>query len=124
MAEKKKILIVDDDSFLIDIYSRKFVSGGFDVDIALGGEEAIKKIKEKKPDILLLDIVMPGMDGLELLKRLNEEKIGEGIVRVVLSNQSQPLDVEKAAELGVDGYVVKASNTPSEVLAKVMEIIK
>ena len=124
MAEKKKILIVDDDKFLLDIYSLKFKSGGFEVDTAFGGEEAIKKIKESKPDILLLDIVMPGMDGIEALQKIKSEKIDGGMNIIILSNQSQQSDIDKATELGVEGYIIKASSTPSEVLEKVKNIIK
>lgn len=124
MSAGKKILIVDDDKFLLDIYSLKFKSGGFEVDTAFGGEDALKKIREDAPDILLLDIVMPGMDGIEVLQTIRGEKIGSGMTIIILSNQSQQSDVDKATALGVDGYIIKASSTPSEVLAKVKEIIK
>ncbi len=123
MVSKKKILIVDDDKFLLDIYSLKFVAGGYEVNTAFNGEEALKKLKESKPDVLLLDIVMPGMDGIEVLGKLKDEKIS-GFKKIILSNQSQQSDVDKATAFGVDGYIVKASATPSEVLAKVNEIIK
>jgi two-component system, OmpR family, alkaline phosphatase synthesis response regulator PhoP len=123
MSNPKHILIVDDDKFLLDIYSLKFSNMGYEVDIAFGGEEAIKKIKENKPDILLLDIVMPGMDGIEVLKRIRDEGLEEGLIRIVLSNQSQPADVDKATALDVDCYIIKASNTPSEVVAKVNEYL-
>jgi len=124
MAGKKKILIVDDDKFLLDIYSLKFKSDGFEVDTAFGGEEAIKKIAESKPDILLLDIVMPSMDGIETLEKIKAAKLDEGMNIVILSNQSQQSDIDRATALGVDGYIIKASSTPSEVLGKVKSIIK
>lgn len=124
MSASKKILIVDDDKFLLDIYSLKFKSGGFEIDTAFGGEDALKKIREAAPDILLLDIVMPGMDGIEVLKKIKDEKIGGGMTIIILSNQSQQSDIDKATALGVDGYIIKASSTPSEVLVKVKDIIK
>jgi two-component system, OmpR family, alkaline phosphatase synthesis response regulator PhoP len=118
----KKILIVDDDKFLLDIYSLKFNEGGYDVDVAFSGAEALEKIKKEKPDILLLDIVMPEMDGLELLKKMHEEGLNKDIKCVVLSNQSQQSDMDTADEYGACGYIVKASSTPSEVLSKVKKI--
>lgn len=124
MSASKKILIVDDDKFLLDIYSLKFKSGGFEIDTAFDGEDALKKIREAAPDILLLDIVMPGMDGIEVLKKIKDEKIGGGMTIIILSNQSQQSDIDKATALGVDGYIIKASSTPSEVLVKVKDIIK
>lgn len=123
MVSKKKILIVDDDKFLLDIYSLKFVAGGYEVNTAFNGEEALTKLKANKPDVLLLDIVMPGMDGIEVLGKLKDEKIS-GFKTIILSNQSQQSDVDKATAFGVDGYIIKASATPSEVLAKVNAIIK
>jgi len=123
MVSKKKILIVDDDKFLLDIYSLKFVAGGYEVDTAFGGEEAIKKLKENKPSVLLLDIIMPVMDGIEVLGKIRDEKLS-GFKTIILSNQSGQADVDKAMDLGVDGYIIKASSTPSEVLAKVNSIVK
>lgn len=123
MVSKKKILIVDDDKFLLDIYSLKFVAGGYEVNTAFNGEEALTKLKASKPDVLLLDIVMPGMDGIEVLGKLKDEKIA-GFKIIILSNQSQQSDVDKATAFGVDGYIIKASATPSEVLAKVNAIVK
>lgn len=118
------VLIVDDDEFLLDIYSRKFKEAGVSVEVALGGEEALEKIKANDFDIVLLDIVMPGMDGLSLLEKIKKDNLAENTRLIVLSNQGQPTDIEKAKVYDIDGYIVKASTVPSEVLEKVLEIAK
>ena len=104
------------------MYSIKFSERGFVVEVAGDGPMALAKIDAGlKPDICLVDIVMPEMDGFELIQRLKERKI-EGKI-IVLSNLGQKEDVEKGLSLGADGYIVKASATPSEVVNKVLEIV-
>lgn len=121
---KKKVLIVDDDKFLLDMYTVKFGENGFDVVAALGSLEALAKIKEGVgPDAVLLDVVMPAMDGFELLATIKRDKLALGSKMIILSNLGQPSDIDKGKELGADGYIVKANSTPSEVVAKVKEII-
>ena len=120
----KKVLIVDDDKFLLDMYSVKFKKFGFEVDTALGGQEVLSKLREgATPEILLLDVVMPSMDGLELLEHIRKEKFVPNAMIIILSNQNQPADIEKANKLGIAGYIVKASSIPSEVVNEVMKII-
>lgn len=124
MEVKKKILIIDDDSFLLDMYALKFHQSNFEVTTALGPEQALEKLHLGfAPDIILLDIVMPVMDGFELMEKMNEEKLAPGAVRVVLSNRGQPSDIARGESLGAAGYIVKASSTPAEVIDKVNSII-
>ncbi len=124
MEVKKKILIIDDDSFLLDMYALKFHQSNFDVTTSLGSEQALEKLHlGLNPDIILLDIVMPVMDGFELMEKMNEEKLAPGAIRVVLSNRGQPSDIARGESLGAAGYIVKASSTPSEVIDKVNSII-
>ena len=121
--EVKKILIVDDDKFLLDMYSLKFSEHGFQVEVAFSGAEALKKIDGGfQPDICLVDIIMPAMDGFQLIMELKERKVSDKSALVVLSNLGQKDDIDKALGLGVDGYIIKASATPSEVVSKVMDI--
>ncbi|PIP86985.1 response regulator [Candidatus Campbellbacteria bacterium CG22_combo_CG10-13_8_21_14_all_36_13] len=124
-GEKYKILIVDDDKFLLDIYTVKFREFGFDIDTAMSGQEALDKLKAgaKKFNVLLLDMVMPIMGGLELLAEVKKQKLDDGLVIIVLTNQGQPEDIKKAQEYDVDGYIVKATSIPSEVLAEVKQIV-
>ena len=122
-GEKRKILIVDDDSFLLDMYALKFSQNNFDVYTADNGVSAIQKLKEGlKPDILLMDIIMPEMDGFEMLEKINSGKLSEDSVKVFLSNKGQQVDIDQGNSLGASGYIVKANSTPAEVIDQVIEI--
>lgn len=123
--KKYSLLIVDDDKFLLDMYSLKFGKSGFDVQTAVGSLQALKLLRDgQKPDIIILDIVMPAMDGLELLAAIRKERLSPSSIIIMLTNQSQSSDIDKAKALGVDGYIVKATTIPSEVVTEVMDIIK
>lgn len=123
--KKTKVLITDDDTFLLDMYALKFKKSGFDVNIATNGMEAMNKIKGGfLANILLVDVVMPEMDGFELVEKIRNENLLPDAVIVMLTNQSQESDIEKAKKLKVHGYIVKASSVPSEVVAEVESIYK
>lgn len=122
--ENKKILLVDDDEFLLDMYSKKFKEAGFYIDTAFDGRQGLQKLKEDDFDLLLLDLVMPDIDGLELLETIKEEGIRQELIVIVLSNQGTNESIDKVKEIGVDGYIIKANTVPSEVLEKVKKIIK
>lgn len=124
MDQKLKIFIVDDDVFLLDMYALKFNQSGFEVDTALGPIKALEKIHNNYvPDVMILDIVMPEMDGFELLEKMKEENLIPNTIKVVLSNRGQQSDIVRGQSLGAAGYIVKANSTPSEVVLKVTEII-
>jgi len=124
MTGKTKILIIDDDKFLLDMYSIKFKEYDFDINTAFNGVEVLDKLKDGlAPDVILMDIVMPGMDGFELLKNIKDNKLAQGSKIIILSNIGQDEDIEKGKKLGADGYIVKASATPTEVVEKVKKII-
>ena len=122
--EQVKILIVDDDRFLLDMYTLKFKEQGYEVTSALGSIDALDKLSNGlAPHVILLDVVMPAMDGFEFLQKIKNDNLAEGTKVVILSNLGQQSDIEKGKELGADGYIVKASATPSEVVEKVREYI-
>lgn len=117
------MLIVDDDKFLLNMYSIKFNKNNFDVDSAVTGEEALKKIKEGcNPDIILLDVVMPGMDGFDVLNNLRKDEKNSNMMIIMLTNQGQLADIEKAKKFNVNGYIIKATTIPSEVVEEVSRI--
>lgn len=121
--EKTKIMLVDDDSFLLDMYSLKFKKADLDVTVVSSSINALDKLRAGETyDIVVLDIIMPGMDGIELLENIRKEKLCPEAVVVMLTNQ--PDEVDKAKDLGVAGYIVKATTIPSEVVDQVVSIYK
>lgn len=117
------ILLVDDDSFLRDMYATKFKESGHEVDTAASGEDGIKKVQEKNFDAVLLDMVMPGIDGIEFLESVLSEKKPDAKTKfIVLSNQSEESDKTAAEKAGAHGYIVKAESIPSDVVKKVESI--
>lgn len=121
-----RIFMIDDDKFLLDLYSMKFKNAGHDVSVFSGGEEVLKELRkgEKPPNAILLDVIMPGMDGLSVLATIQKEKLAAGSKIIVLSNQGAESDIEKAKALGAHGYIIKASAIPSEVLAQTVALLE
>lgn len=121
------VYLVDDDRFLLDLYAVKFKNAGHEVTLFSGGEEllaALRKEGAAAPDVILLDIIMPGMTGFETLEALRKENLAKNARIIFLSNQGQDSDLEKAKQLGADGYIIKASAIPSEVYAEAIRIIE
>lgn len=120
---KPKIVLIDDDQFIAEMYVLKFKESGFEIETAEDAKTGLKKIKEFAPDVVLLDIVMPTMDGLEALREI--KKSGDQKPKVILlTNLGQQEDVEKGMSLGADGYIIKADFTPSEVMEKVKSLLE
>lgn len=115
----KKILIVEDDKFLRELIIQKVTNEGFDVAKAIDGEEGIKKIKEEKPDLVLLDLILPGIDGFEVLSRMKEDPALSSIPVIILSNLGQKEDIDKGMKLGAIDYLIKAHFTPGEIIEKI-----
>jgi CheY-like chemotaxis protein len=123
MADIKTILLVEDDKFLVDMYSRKFTDSGYAVVTASNGKEALALIKAKKPDLVLMDVVMPELDGLETLKIIKSDATLKDLPVIMLTNLGQKEEVEGALALGAADYLIKAHFTPTEVANKVKEFI-
>lgn len=122
-----RVYLVDDDRFLLDLYAVKFRAAGHEVSVFGGGEDllaALRKEGAPPPDVILLDIIMPGVSGFEALEAIRKEHLAKGAKIVILSNQGQDSDIENAKRLAADGYIVKASAIPSEVLAETLRTIE
>ena len=120
----KKILIIEDDSFLSEMYSTKLIQEGFETEIAINGKQGLDKIKSIKPDLVLLDIVLPKMDGFEILESVKKDSKLKNIPIVLLTNLGQKNEIEKGLLLGADEYIIKAHFTPTAVVTKIKEILK
>jgi len=120
----KTILVIEDDKFLRELISRKLTGEGFDVLEAVDGEEGIKKIKEGKPDLVLLDLILPSIDGFEVLTRVRDDPEVSSIPVIILSNLGQREEVEKGLKLGAIDYLIKAHFTPGEIIEKIKNALK
>jgi len=117
-------LIIEDDKFLRELIVRKLNKEDFEVSEAVDGEEGIKKIIEEKPDLILLDLILPGIDGFEVLARMKKESSLSSIPVIILSNLGQKDDVEKGLKMGAIDYLIKAHFTPGEIIEKIKVALK
>lgn len=125
MAAKhpKKILVVEDETFLVKIYAVKLRAEGFEVDIATDGVEAVKMVEADKPDLILLDLVLPKMNGFEALEKIKSKPANKDIPVIVLSNLSQEEDIKRAQTLGATIYLVKADFSIQDIVSKIKETV-
>ena len=122
-SSTKRILIIEDDKFLRELIAQKLLKENFDISEAVDGEEGIKKVKEEKPDLVLLDLILPGIDGFEVLSRIKKDPVLASIPVIILSNLGQKGDVEKGLKLGAVDYLIKAHFTPGEIIEKVRDVL-
>jgi len=120
----KKILIIEDDKFLRDLISQKLLKEGFEISQAADGEEGIKKIKEEASDLILLDLILPGIDGFEVLSQMKSDQKVSSTPVIILSNLGQKEDIEKGMQLGANDFLIKAHFTPGEIIDKIKNILK
>lgn len=120
----KTILIIEDDKFLRELITQKLIREGYNISEAADGEEGIKKVKEEKADLVLLDLILPGIDGFEVLSRMKEEPALSQIPVIILSNLGQKDDVEKGLKMGAVDYLIKAHFTPGEIIEKIKKALK
>ena len=120
---EKTILIIEDDKFLRELIAQKLTKEGYNISEAVDGEEGIKKIKEEKPSLVLLDLILPGMDGFEVLSRTKEDPNLKSIPIIILSNLGQREDVERGLKMGAVDYLIKAHFTPGEIIEKIKKVL-
>src|SRR3989344_1905033 len=113
-----KVLIVDDDPFIVEMYSLKLQEAGYDVYAAPDGKRGLEEIKHGGWDAILLDVVLPMMDGFEVLKTIRQEKVAHPPI-ILLTNLGQKEDIDRGLALGAADYLIKAHFTPKEVVEKV-----
>ena len=119
----KKILLIEDEELMINLLERKLAQEGYEVSIAKDGIEGLEKMKKTKPDIVLLDIVMPRMGGFEVMEEMVKNKELKKIPIIVISNSGQPVELDRAKRLGAKDWLIKTEFDPQEVLEKVIKQI-
>ena len=117
------ILIVEDDRFVSDLYQHEFEKSGYDIKLAEDGEIALKVVKESKFDCILLDVMLPKLDGLEVLRRIKEDSATKNIPVMILSNLGQDEIIRQALQIGAKAYIVKSLYTPSQVVNEIRGLI-
>ncbi len=124
-----RIYLTDDDKFLLSLYASKFTKAGHTITTFANAEELLTSLRksasahEPAPDAVMIDLIMPGIDGFSAIETIHKEGLAKGARLIILSNEGQDAEIEKAHALGVDGYITKASAIPSEVLAEASRII-
>jgi len=121
---KTKILLIEDEQDILELYTLQFQNEGFLIVSADRGEAGLKLAREEKPDIILLDIILPKMDGFKILKKLKSNSATRDIPVIMLTNLGGQRDVEEGQRLGAKDYLVKANYTPEQVVEKVREFLK
>jgi CheY-like chemotaxis protein len=119
MNPTKRVLIIEDDTFLGDVLEHKLKTDGFDVKLCRDGAEGLKALREIVPDLVLLDIILPSMNGYEILEAKQMDTRIDKVPVIVVSNSGQPVEISRALALGVKDYLVKAQLDPDEVVTKV-----
>jgi CheY-like chemotaxis protein len=118
-----KILLVEDDSFLRGLIGKKLADKKYEIIYASDGEKALELLKGDKPDLILLDILLPGIDGFEVLKKIKQDSKLSNIPVIIISNLMQQKDIDKAKSLGATDYLVKVQFTTDEISEKIKEVL-
>ncbi len=119
----KKILILEDEDIMLGLLQRQLQAAGYEVHIAEEGERGLAMMREIKPDLVLLDIIMPKKDGFEVLEEKRKDEAIKDIPVVIISNSGQPVELTRAQEMGVQDWLIKTEFDPQEVLTKVRKQI-
>ncbi|MDI6602515.1 MAG: response regulator [Patescibacteria group bacterium] len=119
----KKILLVEDEEIIISLLQRKLTQEGYEVLLARDGEEGLKAMREVKPNLVLLDIIMPKMGGFEVMEEMIKDKELKEIPVIIISNSGQPVELDQAQKLGAKDWLIKTEFDPQEVVNKVVKQI-
>jgi len=119
----KKILLVEDEELMTDLLQRKLAKEGYEILVAKDGQEGLKAMREVKPDLVLLDIIMPRMGGFEVMEEMNKDEELKKIPVIIISNSGQPVELSRAKELGAKDWLIKTEFDPREVIDKVVKQI-
>lgn len=122
--KQQTILLVEDDPMIAQMYQTKFSLEGFPIEVATDGQTGLEKAKTIHPAVVLLDIILPKLDGFSVLKALKEDPATKNVPVILLTNLGQDEDIKKGKTLGADDYFVKSNHTPAEIVAKVQSVLQ
>ena len=121
---KKRLLLIEDEEVLLELLRSRLVAAGYEVTVAQDGVSGLALIREMRPDLVLLDMMLPGMSGFQILQKMKEEGLLPAIPVLIISNSGQPIELERALQLGVRDYLIKVNFDPHEVLVRVENILR
>lgn len=121
--DKKTILIIEDDTFFQNLISKKLVNEGFEVLVASDSRQALSILEEKKPNLIILDLILPVLDGFGILSIIKKDEKTKDIPVIILSNLGQKEEIERALSLGAVDFMIKVNFTPEEIVRKIKSII-
>ncbi|MBL7142298.1 MAG: response regulator [Candidatus Pacebacteria bacterium] len=119
----QKIAIMEDEELILNLLEKKLIKEGYELLVARNGEEGLKLIKEKKPDLLLLDIIMPLKGGFEVLEEMQQDATLKDVPVIIISNSGQPVEIDRAQKLGAKDWLIKTDFDPQEVVDKIKKQI-
>jgi len=119
----KKILLIEDEKLMIELLEKKLIQEGYKISVAKDGKEGLDKMNETRPDLILLDIIMPQMGGFEVMEKMNKDTDLKKIPVIVISNSGQPVELDRAKRLGARDWLIKTEFDPQEVVDKVIKQI-
>ena len=119
----RKILIIEDEEVLRNLVKKKLEGKGYKAEVAENGKAGMERMRKINPDLILLDIIMPKMGGFDVLREMNDDEELSKIPVVIISNSGQPVEIDKAKEMGVEDWIIKTEFDPQEVLEKVVDQI-
>lgn len=115
----KKILLIEDEEIMVDLLTKKLEKEGYELSVARDGKEGLEMMKKERPDLVLLDIIMPKMGGFEVMEAMSKDSELKQIPIIVISNSGQPVELDRAQRLGARDWLIKTEFDPQEVLDKV-----
>lgn len=122
--QQSTVLLIEDDKSLIEMYQLRFQEDNFNLLLAEDGAAGLELARTKQPDIILLDIMLPKMDGFAVLTEIKKAEATKNIPVLMMTNLAQQADIDKGKQLGADDYIIKSSLTPSQVSAKIKTFLK
>lgn len=119
----KKITIVEDEELILNLLQKKLANEGYEISVARNGEDGLKLMHEQKPDLVLLDIIMPKKGGFEVMEEMQKDSRLKRVPIIIISNSGQPVEIDRAQKLGAKDWLIKTDFDPQEVVDKVKKQI-